>query len=107
MACTPPSAAGAGWATAVADSDDGSGTTMPLVVANMTAVAGLFLLVAWSVLGLQERFRGNRLGRRPLVMQFVVLAALVAMASCAVSSTGCAGCGSSGWWRSTWSSHGC
>ncbi len=47
---------------------------------HMTAIAGLFLLVAWSVLGLQERFRGNRLGRRPLVMQFVVLAALVAMA---------------------------
>jgi len=44
------------------------------------AVAGLFLLLAWSLLGLQQRFRGNRLGRRPMVMQFAALALLVAAA---------------------------
>jgi hypothetical protein len=47
---------------------------------HIAAVAALFLFLAWSLLSLQERYRGNRAGRRPLVMQFVVLAALTALA---------------------------
>ena len=47
---------------------------------HIGVVAALFLFVAWTLLSLQGRYRGNRLGRRPLVMQFVVLASLVAAA---------------------------
>lgn len=48
---------------------------------QISAVAALFLLVGWGALSLQERFRGNRLGRRPLVAQFLVLAGLCAAAA--------------------------
>ena len=53
----------------------GIGPALPVA-----GVAALFLFVCWAALGLQERFRGNRLGRRPLVVQFIALAGLVAMA---------------------------
>lgn len=47
---------------------------------HIAAVAGLFLLACWGALALQDKFRGNAFGRRPLVAQFAVMIALVAAA---------------------------
>src|SRR5690606_38798363 len=44
-------------------------------------IAALFLAAAWGALALQDPFRGNPVGRRPLVAQFAVLISLVAAAA--------------------------
>lgn len=63
-----------GWLAQAA----GTGIDPQLYIA---AIAALFLAAAWGALALQDRFRGNPVGRRPLVAQFAVLISLVAAAA--------------------------